>query len=57
MKLKRLYEKMNRIDEALVRLTYRQIHTYCTNTQKTEVRLKLLILGMKGGTVLLKLQK
>lgn len=57
MKLKRLYEKMNRIDEALVRFTHRQIHTYCTNTQKTEVRLKLLILGMKGGTVLLKLQK
>ena len=26
MKLKRLYEKMNRIDEALVRLTHRQIH-------------------------------
>lgn len=57
MKLKRLFEKMNRIDEALARLAHRQIHTYCTNTQKTEVRLKLLILGMKGGTLLLKLQK
>ena len=41
MKLKRLYEKMNRIDEALVRLTHRQnthiLYKYTKNRGKTEI--------------------